>query len=622
MTIKYKKLILIFFLSSIIFSLIIPSATYSQVDEKKQGNSSQSSQTFLEHGLFFNYTDNFKRERYDISIDNIKLDNFNTINLFYSIQGEKSTKEGLEIVFCFPLQNITITIDRAVQQVYVQELTKGFFFPQYYDGSLNITIYIQGRTQTAKNGQLYIDSTSFINKESLVELETTPISLLVFPTEFTLSGSISVKKAFNVTSVILNPLNYSDCVVNLKFSSNDFLSVSRKVYFFTNGILIDSLNFQKDSFNNLSFSVSLPKGIHIFDFVFVIDSSLDIIEVKEILLTADNEEKTQQKDAEESFYIFEWEGKGFNKIIDLSALKPSSLDNVQKLLISIEYSCKGTKISPALYFEILQGQTTLYSGEIKDFVQKDYPQALQVNTYTTQYNRELNIRLYSFTEGKGEITIYNSSSISIAEIPILTHEPFNRTLEEKKEIKTSPISATSVKYYDVFFFESKNVPYNFSLSMLLFTMYNIPLDKVFISFKIGKNNINSKIISNVTEIEINDTFIIQEGYNEVQLDLMFFGEGNVLNLTDLHYILSISKDVSHNSSVDGSIEPIEMIKKPKTIFIGLIVLADCWLILGVIIRLYNKIERSKKDLKRWENEDFVVELEIENKILNVDETEL
>ena len=39
-------------------------------------------------------------------------------------------------------------------------------------------------------------------------------------------------------------------------------------------------------------------------------------------------------------------------------------------------------------------------------------------------------------------------------------------------------------------------------------------------------------------------------------------------------------------------------------------------------RPYNKVEENKKNLKRWENEDFVVELEIENKILNVDETEL
>ncbi len=550
--------------------------------------------------LMYEYNETTQESTFQLSLTNVSLSFFNELELIFKVDGDQSTKSGISIIFDFNFTQVSFVIERIYQDSNIYELCKGFVIEEEKSVDLNITITFQAQASSGENGTITILEDTSIYNLPLVSLDETNKELIIVPSNISFEGELFGYKEFSVFTLINNTLNDTDFLsISLTFLAENFQSFNNRVKFIVNSIEQDSLTFIRDDFNNLETFLILEQGLNELEIIFHVEYSSDIISILNIKASGE----LVKEDSHDIFYSIEW-SNGIDETVNLNSFKPVSVEDDLILNMSIICSFEGTVIFTGIDFKIILGSEIVSSGTISASKQNEYKQVLEIETYTTNYQEDLSIHLEATSSGSGTIYIYNSSSISITTIEHLQAQQYQKLFDDFEEITIYSLGSEMKRYYDVVYIEDNSKLYKVDLTMN-FSFSGVDFQSMSVSLLVNDFSVLSETFHSQGDIIISDSISFSEGYNEIDLVITAMGHDSIVIIQNLSY--TIKKTNENPVSNPGSeLTDIPFFKTPKNIAIGLFVLFDCWLLMGIILRIYRGHKVKKKH--QTENDEFILEI--------------
>ncbi|MCG3254911.1 MAG: E3 ubiquitin protein ligase, partial [Candidatus Heimdallarchaeota archaeon] len=448
--------------------------------------------------------------------------------------GDRTDSNGLTTVLYLDTTEVEININRIYQDSYEHSLSKSFSYPQNFIGPMSITISCEGKTSNILNsGTIQILSSSTINPITIPVLDKNSTPLPCNPGQIGYYGDLSGVRSDYVETAAYSINGSTTLNVTLSFDTNSFGALSRYLEVKINNTIIATTSFSKVPFVIVSFSIPLEQGTNIIRFYFCVNLGVDEIWFTNIALFG-KLQLLEDEIPEESFDWFSCNGPSVNHSFNLSSLKPFSNINEQNLLILLFYDYIGSAILPILNCQILSDSDIIYSGTIHF----SYPEII-IDTYTVNYSSNLALRVYGTATGEGVFYLLNTCTIEIEPVPILDE---NSTLEKNvvssKTYETPTFGDLPVKFIDVFYFDSPSATFNLSFSLNLYNEFYSPVDRFILRIKINNNQVFYQSLND--KQTLNDKVIIEinQGYQEIEIILSIYGEGLVVTIENLSYILT------------------------------------------------------------------------------------
>ncbi|MCK4972890.1 MAG: hypothetical protein KAS52_06185, partial [Candidatus Heimdallarchaeota archaeon] len=364
----------------------------------------------------------------------------------------------------------------------------------------------------------------------------------------------------------------------------------------------DTTTIDPNQDNNFVFTLSLDQGINILTLIFHIEISIDVIQISNLKLTGKLVPKINPNN--QVFQEINWENE-IDSTIDISSFKPISIQAANILNLRLIFSFEGTKIYSGIDFEITQNGNSLETGTISVSKQSSAQQSIELSTYTEDYNSDLFLHLSATNSGSGTIFLYNTSSIIISEIIHFNQESYKKQLVSETEISTPVIGAISESFYDVVYLEESAVYYSCNFSM--FISSDINFDSITITIKSGNSIAFTKSIKETGQVEITGDINLYIGYNELTFVITIVGQGATVTFQQIEYtIFTPIETGTPNSETPSDPLSIPFFKAPENIIVGVFVLFNCWILMGIFLRIY----RGRKNRNRYqtENDEYVLEI--------------
>ncbi|MHA1419961.1 MAG: hypothetical protein ACTSYH_05875 [Candidatus Heimdallarchaeaceae archaeon] len=533
----------------------------------------------------------------------LTLSTFNVLNLSFIVEGDKSTSAGISV--SFQLNNISVdfVIERIYQDNANHSISQSFFFDQDYSGDTNITVVISALAFYGKSGTIRILSNSEIENLPLITLTESDQELPILPDDFMFecemlgTAEYEVLTIFNCTDNITYSL---ELVIN--FTINDFSSFTEELSISINSQVQDTQTIVPNQDSNLVFTLSLEEGINILKLIFHIEISIDVIQISNLKLTGKLVPIIVPNN--QVFQEINWEGI-IDSSIDISIFKPFSVQLANILNIQLIISFEGTKIYSGIDFEITQNGNSLETGTISANKQSSSQQSIEISTFTENYNSDLFLHLSASNSGSGTIFLYNTSIIVISEIISFNQEAYEKELVTETEISTPVIGAISESFYDVVYLEESAVSYSCNFSMVINS--DTSFDSITITVKSGSSVAFSQSTKEIGLVEITGEIDLYNGYNELTFVITIMGQGATVTLQQIEYTLftPINSGIPNTETPTNPLD-IPFFKAPENIIVGVFVLFNCWILMGIFLRIY----RGRKSRKNYqtENDEYILEI--------------
>ncbi|MBA7499881.1 hypothetical protein ES704_02632 [subsurface metagenome] len=581
--------------------LILVSIIFQRVRAEEHSNSylENSAITLLPQDIVFEYNSTFSKQSFTVELSNIELDVFNSVNLFFKQEGDK-TDESLKVVFLFNGTGIEFIISRLYQDQQEHNLTQAFVYPDKFNGTMNLTITCEGQTSYSHSGSLQIFCTTAIKAVEIPLLSDTAITLPIVPNSLSFRGSVASPVSRCVMTAFYNTKKLDKLNVSLSFTSNSFTAFSQYIEVELNNQVVVTEEFDDGITTTLTSILPIDTGLNFLSFHFIVSMSVDVFHFTDIQI--DGFIFSFEDSLPENILSYNhWEGDEIDHTFDLSILKPVASNSHQQILhINLNYGCLGSIISPA-YYELYSG-TEIYSGELTESEQSQ-SQSIEINTFTTTYDVPLLFRIHGSVEGEGIFFILNTSTIEIKPILEFTDEATEQfeSVFTKEEIIPSSISETVTRtYFDVFSTASYATRCNLSLSLTLFTETYFPVEQININLRVDNQKLFFVSIKNRKEIDITNELTILWGYHEVELTLVIYMRGTAITLQNVRYTLipsTIFELPTYNNPVNNETsEPKKVINPSKPLFMGIEYGVDGLMIVIFIWHFFSKKNRKKEDL--------------------------
>ena len=550
--------------------------------------------------LIYEYNDTAQESTFQLSLANISLSHFNKLELLFKVEGDQSTKSGISILFDLYYTQISFIIERIYQDSNTYRLSKGFALEDELTGNLNITITFQAETSSGENGIITILEDTSIYNLPLISLDEINRDLVIVPSNISLEGELFESKEFTVFTLLNNSFNESYYLsISLSFLAEDFQSFNNLVRFVVNSEEQDFLTFSKNDLNILEANLNLVEGLNELEIIFLFEHSSGIINIKNINASGE----LINKDTLDIFSIVEW-SNNIDETVNLNSFKTMSAENNQILNIIIVCSFEGSIIFTGIDFKLIVGTDIISSGTISASKQTEEKQYLEIETYTSNYQEDLSLKLEATSSGSGTIYIYNSSTILISRIEHLQTQQYSKLLDDFEEITIDSMGSATKKYYDVIYLDDNSKLFVVDFSMK-FSFEGLFFQSISVSLIVNNFGVFSKKYISQGDIIISDTISFDEGYNEIELIITASGSDSSVILQNVSYIINQSNE-EPVSNPDTDLTEVPFFKTPKNIAIGLFVLFDSWLLMGIILRVYRGHKIKKKH--QTENDEFILEI--------------
>ncbi len=557
----------------------------------------------LNQKISYEFNDSSVESVQQFLLTNLTLSTLNVLNLSFIVEGDKSTSAGIAISFQFQGINVDFVIERISQDNTNRSISKSFFSDHVYNGDTNITVIFSAQAAVGKSGTIRIFSNSEIENLPLITLDESDQGIPLLPTDFMFEGEMLGTAEYEVLTVF----NCSDNIthsleLSVNFTTLDFSSFVEELSVSINSQVQDTTTIEPNQDNNLVFTLSLDEGINILTLKFHIEISIDIIQISNLKLagklvsniTPDNQ----------VFQEINWENV-IDSTIDISSFRPISIQSANVLNFRLIFSFEGTKIYSGIEFEITQNSISLETGIITASKQSSSQQSIEFSTYTENYNSDLFLHLSATKSGSGTIFLYNVSSISISEIISFNQETYEKQLVSETVISTPVIGAISESFYDVIYLEDSAVYYSCNFSM--FISSDINFDSITITVKSGNSIAFTKSIRDTGQVEITGDINLYNGYNELRFVITILGQGATVTFQQIEYTIFTPIEAGTPNS-ENPTDPLNIpfFKAPENIIVGVFVLFNCWILMGIFLRIY----RGRKNRKRYqtENDEYVLEI--------------
>ncbi len=557
----------------------------------------------LNQEISYEFNDSSVESVQQFLLTNLTLSTLNVLNLSFVVEGDKSTSAGIAISFQFQDINVDFVIERISQDNTNHSISKSFFFDHVYNGDTNITAVFSAQAAVGKSGTIRIFSNSEIENLPLITLDESDQGIPLLPADFMFEGEMLGTADYEVLTVF----NCSDNITHslelaINFTSSDFSSFVEELSVSINSQVQDTTTIEPNQDNNLVFTLSLDEGINILTLKFHIEISIDIIQISNLKLAGKLVPKITPDN--QVFQEINWENV-IDSTIDISSFRPISIQSANVLNFRLIFSFEGTKIYSGIEFEITQNSISLETGIITASKQSSSQQSIEFSTYTENYNSDLFLHLSATKSGSGTIFLYNVSSISISEIISFNQETYEKQLVSETVISTPVIGAISESFYDVIYLEESAVYYSCNFSM--FISSDINFDSITITVKSGNSIAFTKSIRDTGQVEITGDINLYNGYNELRFVITILGQGATVTFQQIEYTIFTPIEAGTPNS-ENPTDPLNIpfFKAPENIIVGVFVLFNCWILMGIFLRIY----RGRKNRKRYqtENDEYVLEI--------------
>jgi len=557
--------------------------------------------TQLGEDLVFNYTDSFTESTFQLSLTNLNLTYYNILNISFIVEGDRSTSSGISITFNFDSLSVVLIVDRHYQDDQIHSLNKGFFFNEPIVKDFTVNVTISGKANLGQSGSITVYQSSSISNVPLVELSEEYQSIQITPESLSFEGNMVGTKEVSVMTVINNTFNESFVLdFSLSFSVNDFQSFTKEVIVSSNSTELERTNFFDDQLNTLDFQTDKIQGCLPVYITFQIDLSSDLIQISNLNL----EVKIDQNSAiTETLVEINWID-GIDENVDISFLKPQSALSEQVLNISLFSSFEGTVVFAGIDYEVIQGSTILSSGTISANKQNGEIQLISIDTFTTNYQEDLFFNLQANAVGSGTITIYNSTSIEIRDIVSIDTQIHQLLFEESRIVETPSFGSIAISYYDALFIQNASMDYRNDFIMV-FSISDQSFDSITLNCYINQVAAYTKTFRTPGDVHVSEEITLVEGINELKYTLTILGGGSEVTFENLKYTIQQTDGTGSSGNPTGGID-IPFFQLPKNIFLGIFVLFDCWLLMGIMLRIYKG--RKHRKSHQAENDEFILEI--------------
>jgi len=556
---------------------------------------------YLGEDLVFDYTDSFTESTFQLSLINLNLTSHSELNISFLVEGDSSTSAGISITFNFDTTAVNLIVERYFQDNQVHSLTQGFFVCEPVVKDFNVNVTISGEAGFGKSGSITVYATSFISNIPLINLSEDFKILPVTPDNLLFEGKMFGIKEVTVLTVISNLFNDSyNLEINLDFLVNDFQSFTKEVILTSNSTELARSNFADNQINNLNFQLDIEQGYSPLYITFHVEISSDLIEISNIQLSAKIIQITTNKDI---FYETNWID-GIDENIDISFFKPQSALSEQVLNISFFSSFEGSIIYSGIGFEIIQGSTLLAYGTISTNKQNGEIQLIIIETYTLNYQDDLYISLQADASGSGTIRIYNSTTIEIRDILHVDTEIHQMQFEDSLVFETPSYGSIALMFYDVIFIENASVEYRNDF-LMEFSVSDYNFDSITLTCYVNDIATYTKTFRDPGDVHVTEEITFTEEINELNYILIILGGGSDITIENMRYTLQQITGSGNSVFPTGGID-IPFFQLPKNIFLGAFVLFDCWLVMGIMLRIYKG--RKLRKSRQTENDEFILEI--------------
>ena len=559
----------------------------------------------LNEDIVFHYDHFFSRQEFFVELTNLELDYFNSLTLFFFIDGNKTNYSGLEITFIINTTEIRFSISPDFQNQFISNFSKAFSFSEQFSGNLNISIICEGQANIFESGSLTIcDSTTF-EPISLPKISDTVQYLPLVPDWLILhEGQFSTRREESDTAFYsVNDEIYVNITVS--FFSSYFSAFTQYVSIIIDGKIITKKEFTPGENNTISIIIPANKGMNIISVEFEIDQPSTDIEITNI--RAQGQIFASENSIPEGVLDWiHWEEERFTHIFDLSYLKPSS--NTSENIINIHLECGflGLLDFQVISFNIKWGGETITQGTLDSKDLSQYQFSLTKRTYTRDYDSELTLTIdneFSFMSREGTFFIFNTSRV---EIDSIVYEDINTSnqllLINELEVNTEEGASFNFDFYKVYANEFSNTSmYNISLMFDVYTAYEISLFQIIVKIEIGKiSNFEFRITEEGKKTYTKE-IILYENYHEVRVSIIASGNGTTIIMRN--FVLEIVPIVipRYTDNSGGGIYPGDNWFGKRTI-LGL----EYGLIILFLIQLtyrWGKKKESRK--KRTQNQNRI-----------------
>ncbi len=589
--------------SCITLMVMLAGARFSLSNSLTDSSHTRTLSQTLNQEISYEFNDSSIESVHHFLITNLTLSTFNVLNLSFIVEGDKSTSAGISISFQFQSISVDFVIERICQDNANHSISQSFFFDHDYNGDTDLTAIIFAQASFGNSGVIRISSDSEILNLPVITLSETDQEIILLPDDFMFEGEMlgtaeyEVLTIFNCTDNVTYSLEFTT-----NFTTNDFNSFVEELSISVNSEIQDTVIIQPNMENNKVFTISLAEGINIITLIFHIEVSTDIIHISDLKSTGKLVPNVTPNN--QVFQEISWEDV-IDSTIDISGFKPNSIHAANILNLKLVFSFEGTVIYSGIDFEITQNSDSLESGVITASKQSSSQQTIEITTYTENYNSDLYLHLSASNSGSGTIFLYNVSSISISEIIPFDQETYEKQLVSETEINTPVIGAISESFYDVVYLEDSAVYYSCNFSMVISSDTNF--DSITITVRSGSNIAYTKSIKEAGQVEITGDINLYNGYNELSFVITIIGEGATVTFQQIEYtIFTPLTTVTPNPETPSDPLDIPFFKAPENILVGVFVLFNCWILMGIFLRIY----RGRKSRKRYqtENDEYVLEI--------------
>ena len=127
-----------------------------------------------------------------------------------------------------------------------------------------------------------------------------------------------------------------------------------------------------------------------------------------------------------------------------------------------------------------------------------------------------------------------------------------------------------------------------------------------LSLFVNDEAISTKSILDEGDVHLVFQVVLNEAFNEIRFSLSILGQGSTLTFENMRYLLKQGVNDSNNPLLPQNEFSIPFFKVPKNIFLGIFVLFDCWLVMGIMMRIYKGRKLRKK--QQAENDEYILEI--------------
>ncbi len=572
--------------------------SYNSSHTKMEGVLSQT----LGEELIFNYTDSFSESTSLFSINDLNLTSYNELTINFIIDGDQSSKSGIAVRFDIGPTQVDFLIEKSHQHPTNYSLTQGFEVDIPTVDDFNVTVSFAGQATYGHSGALIIFANSSISNLDVIELTETEQVLEVSPNYLLFEGNMVGMREINTSTAFSNSFNSSYMVdLTISFQANDFQSFNNELVLVLDAEEVCRSAFNENSLNEINFQFEADTGFTFLQLLFQVEVCSDVIEINNVTVTGKMVENIL---GGEIFHQFVWIDS-IDETINLTSFKPVSGYNEQILNISLYTSFEGTTVLNGIDYDIYLGTDKIASGIIGVAKQNGEIQLIEIVTFTDSYQEDLLLKFSADNSGTGTITIFDSSTVTIREIAHIDTDQYIQYFEEETSFTTPVYGALVRDYVDIIFVENTSLPFQLEF-LMQFSASDSRFQSIALSLYVDDIAVTTKSISEEGDVHIILDVELGEEFNEIKFVFTILGQGSTLTVENMRYMLKQGVNDSQNPLSPEEEFNIPFFKLPKNIFLGIFVLFDCWLVMGIMLRIYKG--RKLRKTQQAENDEFILEI--------------